>query len=82
MQFLLTEEERENLVPLHNLVALRTALTYCLQLIEPTWCPYHGDPVNCCDECPLETLNQDKHPGHPGRDIVELICDRGKVYGK
>lgn len=82
MQFLLTEEERKNLVPLDDLIASQTALAYCLQLLEPEWCPYKGVPGRYCNLCPLETLHEDKYPGHPGREIVKLICTRDRVYGK
>jgi len=83
MQFLLTEKERQDLVPRGELVALQSALSYCLQLIEPVWCPHHaGNHGTYCDECPLETLHEDKHPGHPGRDTVKLICTRHRSYGK
>jgi len=80
MQFLITQEERDSLVPNVELETAKRALAWCFDQLQPEKCPHRKENYNMgmpyCDECPIDKLRGDQ------RKISKLICLKDRQHSK
>lgn len=88
MQYLLTQSEMENLVPLKELEASKLAVKALRELLIGDRCcakrttgRIEGKFSYCC-ECPLSDLQLDHSADPPSREMSKSMCDRSRRYSK
>lgn len=88
MQYVLTEQEKAELVPRKDYEDLEKALQWCFRRLQPVHCPHLGREhklnPHCNDGggCPFEVIDIRKHADRVPRKLAKLICTLPRSYGK
>lgn len=85
MQYILTEEEINNLVPMSRLAASREAIKAMREMIVGDRCIHSragqlGQFIYC-EQCPLDDMNDDL-PNPPTAAISAEMCDLHREYSQ
>lgn len=81
MQYILTEEEHEKLVPKKQLQESKEALEVARRIIVRHGTMQCGEDY--CDYCPISDIGEDLiTEGRPNHEVSRLICTLPRRYGK
>ncbi len=85
MQYLLTANERAELVPKEQLDAANRAIAWCFKQLQPKGCPLRPENSSMaypyCDNCLIEQSWHRNSDG-PSRDTSRLVCTLNRQHSK
>lgn len=81
MHYILTQEERDAMVPKAQLDLAHEAITAMRAMIVQDRCIHTGRRFDYCDHCPLSAFGG-AGDNRPSPELSKVMCDLGRSYSK